>query len=192
MYAQGIRWNRGTADSVEAIAAGDEITFQRSRLACMLELDLGPSLQVVNADGFRLEKRRHAGSESRGNQILDHFMLRVNGDRFAAGELGEVDAVTGTIEAQLHSRVNEAFPLQARADARFHQQIDGALLKHARANALLDIFLRARFEHDRMNALQVQQMRKRESGGACSDDSDLGRINNRTRLEGFVRGSMLL
>jgi len=174
MDAQGCGGNRCAADSVETVATGNELAFQNARLARVLETDFGFSLQVVDVDSLGLKKRRHTRGDSRGNQVLDHLVLRINCDGFSAGKIGEVDAMASAVESQLDSRVHQAFPPQSLADARFDKQIDGPLLQDARANALLDILLRVRFQNDRMNAPQVQQMGERKSGGSRSDNSNLG------------------
>jgi len=153
---QGCGGNRGAADSVEAVATGNELAFQSARLARVPEIDFRFSLQVVNAESLGLEKRWFTGSGSGGHQILHHFVLRINSDGLSAGKIGEVDAMASAVESQLDSRMHQAFAFQSLTDARFHQQVDGSLLQYARADTLLDIFLRVRFQNDRMNALQVK------------------------------------
>src|SRR5580658_9621169 len=100
-------------------------------------------------------------------------MLRVNGDGFTAGQVGEVDALTGAAKAQFDSVMHQALALQPRAYAGLDHQIGGALLEHAGAHALRDIFLRAAFEHDGVDALRMKKVREHQPSGSCSDDSDL-------------------
>jgi hypothetical protein len=52
------------------------------------------------------------------------------------------------------------------------EEIDGALLEHARAHALLDVLARAAFEDDGVDAFAMQQVRQHEAGGARTDDAD--------------------
>ena len=50
---------------------------------------------------------------------------------------------------------------------------DGALLQHARADALLDVLAAARLEHDRVDALELEQLRQHEPGRPRAHDADL-------------------
>ena len=54
-----------------------------------------------------------------------------------------------------------------------HEQVDGALLEHAGAHALLDVVAAAGLEHHRLDALPVQEVREQEPGRAGADDPDL-------------------
>jgi hypothetical protein len=144
------------------------------RLAGVLEADFWLRIDVVDADGLGLEQDLCPGNLARGDEILHHFVLRVDGDGLPAGQFREVDAMAGAAEAKLDAVMHQAFALQASSDTGLDQQIDCALLENASANALLDVFTRVSFQNDRINALQMKKVRKRESSGTCSDDSDLG------------------
>ena len=78
-----------------------------------------------------------------------------------------------TGKSQLDAIVDESFALQSRADSGLHHQLDGAVLQHAGANAALAIFARLAFEHDRLDALQMQQVRQHQSCRSGADDSNL-------------------
>ncbi len=54
------------------------------------------------------------------------------------------------------------------------EQVDGALLEHAGADAVLDVVAVARLEHDALDARDLEQAREREPGRAGADDPDLG------------------
>src|SRR6266478_6432987 len=77
------------------------------------------------------------------------------------------------MKSQLDSVMDEPFALQAIPDACFDQQIHGALLEHARPDALFDVFPGASFNNDGFDPLQVEEMRKQQSRGTGSDDSNL-------------------
>jgi len=81
--------------------------------------------------------------------------------------------MAGAGEAELDAVVHQAFALQARADTGLDQQVGRVMLKNAGANALLDVLSRVGFENDGIDALQMKKMGKSESGGPCSDDSNL-------------------
>src|SRR6516164_6039624 len=77
------------------------------------------------------------------------------------------------IETKLYAVMDQTVTQETRAYARLNQQIDGTLLEHACTDARLDIVAGMGFDHNGVDSLQVQQMRKHQAGGACSDDSDL-------------------
>ena len=64
--------------------------------------------------------------------------------------------------------------MQALADARVGEEVDRALLEQPGAHALLDVLAAAALEHDRLDALAVQQVAEQQPGGAGADDGDLG------------------
>jgi hypothetical protein len=100
-------------------------------------------------------------------------VLGVDGDGLA-GQLGEVDAVAAAVEGQLETVVQGAFGAHALADAGLVQDVHRALFEHAGADRGFDLGPGARFEHDRFDALQVQQVGKQQAGRAGADDGDLG------------------
>src|SRR6266581_4044475 len=77
------------------------------------------------------------------------------------------------MKSQLNSRMDEPFALQALPDANFDQHIHRALLEHACADALFDVFPAARFDNDGFDPLQMEEVRKEQSRRPGSDDSDL-------------------
>ena len=54
------------------------------------------------------------------------------------------------------------------------EQVDGALLEHAGADARLDVLAAPVLEHDRLDAGPVEELREREARRAGADDRDLG------------------
>ena len=96
-------------------------------------------LDVVRADVLDLEVQACAARNARGDQILHDLLLPVHGDRAAARELVERDAMIGALEAQRDSAMHEPLAIHALADPRVAHELHGALLQHARAHALLDV-----------------------------------------------------
>ena len=76
-------------------------------------------------------------------------------------------------EAQFDAVVTQPFTLQTLAQSRGDEKIHAPLLENARADAMLDVLTRARFQHDRFDAFEAQQMRQQESRRTRSDDSCL-------------------
>ncbi len=140
----------------------------------------------MDAGVFDFEENLAAGGEPRIGQILDHFVLRIDRDRLAAGEFREIDAMGALAEAQIYAVVDEAFALEACADAGFFQQIHGALLEDTGAHAFLHVLAAAIFEDDRLDAVKVQQMRENQAGGPGSDDANL-RAHSGPRMNSLKR-----
>jgi hypothetical protein len=81
--------------------------------------------------------------------------------------------MAAAVESQFDSVMDETFALQAFPDTCFDQHIHRALLEHACPDALFDVFPAASFDNDRFDSLQVEEMRKQQSRGPGSDDSNL-------------------
>ena len=130
-------------------------------------------LQVVNPNLLHLEKDFAARRDPRVDQILHNFVLCVHANG-PAGKRMQVDAMSTAIKAEFDPAMNQAFAAHALADARFVQQIHGALFQHARANAILDMFASLGLYDDALNARKMQKLGQDESGGSGSDDRNLG------------------
>ena len=101
---------------MKAVAPRDEIACESFGLAVVLEMNLRVAIEIADADGFGLEEDFASGCYARRDQILDDFVLRVDGDGLAAGQIFEVDAMACATEAQLDAVVRQAFTLQSRTD----------------------------------------------------------------------------
>ena len=164
----------GAADAVKAVAAGDDVALEHLVPALVPEAD-GRALarEVVHAHVLDLEQERRAARDPRRDQVLDDLGLAVDDDAAALREIAQRDAVAPARELQLDAVVDEALALHALAHARSRQQVDRALLEHPGADALLDVLAAARLEHDRVDALELQQAGEHETGRAGADDADL-------------------
>ncbi len=131
------------------------------------------SVKVVDADVAGLEEDLTTGRQPRRDEILDDLMLRINGNCASACESAEIDAMAAAAEAQLDAVMGEAELLQPLADAGFNQQVDGALFEQAGANPLFDVLAAASFEHDGLDAREVEQMREHQARRSRADDADL-------------------
>ncbi len=88
------------ADAVGPITPGDEVTVDFAGLACMLVVDFWlAAREAFDANVVSLEQDLTAGCEPSLNEIFDHFVLTVNGNRFS-GEVFEIDAVALSAETQ--------------------------------------------------------------------------------------------
>src|SRR5215211_847171 len=166
--------DRPAAGPVVAVAAGDEVTCE---LAPFPFVDEGDRRRFCIDPGERhvlgLEEQRPPALDPRGYQVLDDLLLPVNRDRAAACERRKVDPVALAGELQLDSLVDEALAAQAIADAHLLEQVDGALLEHAGPDPALDVLAAARFQDDRIDSAEVEELRQHEAGGAGAHDPDL-------------------
>ena len=85
-------------------------------------------------------------------------------------------------ELEVDAPVDDPLAVEPLADACVAEQVDRALLEHARADAVLDVLAAAVLEHDRLDPRPLQQPPERQSGGAGADDADLRAL----RLHGAV------
>ena len=80
------------------------------------------------------------------------------------------------------------FGIHPLADTGLAQRLDRAVLEHAGAHPCLDVGAVATFQHDRLDALQVQQLRQHEAGRSGADDRHLGAHPVKRATAGRVRG----
>ena len=117
------------------------------------------AVEVVDAHVRDVEEQRKSGRQPSSDEVLDHFLLPVDRDG-RAGQLGEVDAVRAVVEPQRGAVVHEPFSREPLADAHLVQEVDGWLFQHSGADAMFDVVAAAGLEDDRLDALQVQQVRQ--------------------------------
>src|SRR5207237_10554462 len=70
--------------------------------------------------------------------------------------------------------VHRPLALQAVAETHLDEQVHRALFEHAGADRRLDLGPASRFEDDRFDPPQVEQVREQQTRGARPDDADLG------------------
>ena len=165
--------DRAARDAVEAVAAGDDVAFDRDRCAVVGELDpRALRVEVVQRHVLDLEQERRAGVEPRGDEVLHDLGLPVDDDA-APGQVGQRDPMALAVELELDAVVDDPLALHPLADARLDEEVGGALLEHAGADALLDVLAAAGLEHDRLDPLALEQPREHQAGRARADDADL-------------------
>ena len=167
--------DRGAADAVEAVAARDDVAGQRVLGAVLAVADRRPvALEPVERRHLGLELDRRAVRDARGDQVLHHLLLAVDRHHLAGDQLGEmhVDQLA-VAEADVDRLVDHAFAPQPLVEAELVHQVDGALLQHAGAHAILHIGAAARLEHDAVDAFAIEQMREEQAGRPRADDGDL-------------------
>jgi hypothetical protein len=166
--------NRRAADSMEAIAAGNKVAVDFRGLAIMCECHtrlIRGDVQELHI--LRFKNNFSSSLVSRVNQIAQHLMLGVDGDRSAAYEVVEINAVRLSVEAELNAMMHLAFVREPLANATGFQQIDRRLLEHAGPHGGLHCRPRTSFQHDRIDAALLQQVRKQQPRRSGADNGDL-------------------
>jgi hypothetical protein len=158
---------------MKAIASRDEIAVDFAGQACKLVVDFWLfAFEVFDPNIVGFEKDLPARCDPSLNEILDDFMLPVDGNR-APGEILEIDAVALSAKSQFDAVVNQTLTLHSFADAHLREEIDCPRLKNAGADAFLAVLTGSAFEHDGLNALKMEEMGKHEASRSGSDDSNL-------------------
>src|ERR1700730_3668730 len=117
---------------MEAVASRDEVALDLMRRAIFTISDNWVrSFESVNADVADFEYDLPTGGEPRISEIFYDLVLRIDGNRFSTGEIGEIDSMTTPIEAQFDSMMNKSLLLQSVTDAYLYHQVDCALFEHA-------------------------------------------------------------
>src|SRR5439155_17211673 len=114
--------------AVEAVAAGDHVALQLVFGALPAKAHARPGrVDIMHADIAGLEADLPARRQARGDQILHHLLLPVDGDRAPAGQLAERDPLALPFELKVEAVVYQPLARQPLAYARRVQQIDRAL-----------------------------------------------------------------
>ena len=115
---------------------------------------------------------RAVGRYACGDQILDDFVLCVDGDRMA-GEFGQRDAPALSFEGEFETVMHRAFDLHPCAESGFVKQVHGALFENAGTDGGFDFAAAACLEHDRFDTAKMEQMREQKARRARTDNADL-------------------
>ena len=76
-------------------------------------------------------------------------------------------------EAQLDAVMLETFADETLAHARAFEELHGTMFEHAGAHAMLDVVAASCLDDDRLDALEMQQMREQQSCRSGTDDAHL-------------------
>jgi hypothetical protein len=168
------RGDGGAADSVEAVATGDEVAIEALGGAIVLERDVGiRGVERVERDFGCFEQDGAIGGQAGRNEVLNDFVLGVDGDALAVGEIAEVNSMAAPVEAKFDAAVFEALEAETFADTEFVHELDGVVFEKAGADALFNVRAGVEFEDDGFYAEAVEEEREEEAGGSGADDGDL-------------------
>ena len=139
--------NRRPRHAVEAVASGDEVAGQFVRGAVVLKANARRRrIEIVQRQVFDFMQQRTSGGPPCRVQIFLQFVLTVDRDGAAAGQLVHVDAMARAAEADVDAVMDEALAPHAVAESDGVEQIDRALFEDAGADAVDHVFLAPRFE----------------------------------------------
>jgi hypothetical protein len=151
MKSQAMSWSRRLAVAQAAAFAG----------------------QAVQADVLGLVDDRRAGGLVRVHQVVLDLGLAVDGDGLAGQRL-EIDAPALAVEGQLDAVVDQPLAIEPRADADLVEQIDGALLEQAGADAGAQVLGRAPAPARLRRCRPARAAAPAAARRPASDDPDLG------------------
>ena len=106
-------------------------------------------------------------------EVARELGLAVHNDGIAATVFVDVDALHRAVVGDKEAFVNFAFAIHAFAAFRFTHELGETVLQHARADAAQDVLAALPFEHDGVDALEVQELREHEARWATADDANL-------------------
>jgi hypothetical protein len=158
---------------MEPVAAGDDVAGQLMFSTAVLEAD---DRRVVDAGETDIGDRKAkvaASVEAGTDEVLNDFLLTVDGNRPTVRQFREGNTVTLTSEAQFNAMMDEPLALEPISNAHPLQQIDRTLLKHAGTDATLDVCPITRFKDDRVNARLPQQFREHQPSRTRPDNCHL-------------------
>ena len=159
---------------MEAVAAGDDVAREHVLGAFVREADARTlALEIVDGDVGDLEHERKVRVQAEVDEVLHDLRLSVDDDRPPAREVAQRDPVAFALELQLDAVVDDPLALQPLPRAGVDEEVGDRLLEHTRSQALLDVLLAAVLEHDRLDALAVQEVREGETSRPGADDADL-------------------
>jgi len=81
--------------------------------------------------------------------------------------------MASAVQSQIDATMAQALPLEPFCDARCSQQFDACVLEHSGTHTFLAVLATPRFQHDRFNAVQMEQVGKHQTCRPGTDDSDL-------------------
>ena len=168
------RWDRCSADAVEAVAPGDEVAVdalvdtvgavrhERRIGGDGVQLDVGRFEHDVGAGGVgrRVEVGLDLGLAVRHHLLADP-LHRVDREQVVAAP-GEVDRL-----------VDVALGVHSIAEADVAERLDRAPLEHAGADAFEDVLAAAEFEDDVVDAGTPEHVRQQRACRPCPDDDHL-------------------
>ena len=154
------------ADDVVAVDSDDVV-------ACAVGDEGRVEIHVVRRHVLGVVDDLAAHPVARRVEVASHLGLAVDHDGAAAGMLREVDPVEPAVVSDEEAVMNLAFPVHPLAAVGLAHEVREAVLEDTRPDAPEHVLAALAFEHDRVDALEMQQLRQQEPRGPAADDADL-------------------
>ncbi len=130
-------------------------------------------LDPLGHDVGDLEEDLPALGQPGRDQVLDHLLLAVHGDRPPRHQLLERDPVALPAEPQLDAVMDQALAQHPLPRAGADEGVHGALLQDAGPHPMLNVIAAAGLQDHRLDAAQVQEVGEQQAGRPGADDRDL-------------------
>ena len=114
-----------------------------------------------------------ASNVSAGLVEVTHDLGLAPDGQVLAGELDEVDVAVLAVKRDFDAAMQQLLLLHAVCDLRLVEQLYGAALKHAGANAGFAIFAGLVLQYDGLDTVQVQELRQQQPRRTRPDNTDL-------------------
>lgn len=146
---------------MKAVASRDEIALQFHLLILMNK----PDAWMISSNIYQLimldiEENLPSSLEPRRNKILDDLILRIHRDGTSMRQLIEVNAMIGTIKAEIDAVMRHAVAVHMFGNANLSHQIDRTLLKNTGTNGLFNLLSTPVIENDRINSFHIKEERQ--------------------------------
>jgi hypothetical protein len=164
------------ADTVEAVAARDGVAADLAPYPGGVgEAEHGLVPVELRQLGIGdLELDHGSGLEPGLDDVLDDLGLGVNRHPAAIGQVTEVQMVPLAFELQVDPAVFETFGIHPGPEADAAEQLHGAGLEQTGPLPCLAVGPAPVLDHDRVDTVPGQQVRKQQPRGPGPDDADLG------------------
>ena len=109
----------------------------------------------------------------RHDQVLQHLVLRMDGDPFAVRQFPDIHVVAFPIPLQADAVVEVSFANQTLTEAKLVHQCHDPVLEYASPDGLLHLRTAAALQNGGVDAGAMEQMSEEQACGPCTDDSNL-------------------
>src|ERR1700744_2254800 len=159
---------------MKAVPPCDVVTLNLIRVAVLVHTNRRPGpIYIVKRYFAAFETYIPSICQAKGNQILHHFVLSIDG-HVLAREFHERNSVQQAIRSQVDAFMAQAFAVETVAGARLAQHLNTGVFQHPGPDSLLAVIAGLCFENDGADAFEVKQVRKHQAGRPRSYDPYLG------------------
>src|SRR5438552_9838609 len=174
IFAQYVRRDRLAADAMKAVGADHIFAIDPDGLvAGTIGYERGIGFEVVQPHIVGVVHHLAAETVARLVEVARQFGLAIDEDGIAAGIFVEIDAIQHPVMGNVESLVDFAFAIHPLAALRLAHQFGETVLQDAGADAAQHVLAAVFFQHDGVDALQMQELGQQQAGRPATDDTDL-------------------